>query len=45
MTAAETVETEVTNTNSRSWADYTNLDDRISQTSIDTPRFKPFTLF
>ena len=24
--------------------DYTNLDDHISQTSIGTPRFKPFTL-
>ena len=44
MTAAKAVETEVTNTNSLS-RDYTNLDDRISQTSIDTPRFKPFTLF
>ena len=44
MTAAKAVETEVTSTNSLS-RDYTNLDDRISQTSIDTPRFKPFTLF
>ena len=43
MTAAEAVETSVTTTNSLS-EDYTNIDDHISQTSIDTPRFKPFTL-
>ena len=43
MTATEAVETSVTTTNGLS-QDYTNLDDHISQTSIDTPRFKPFTL-
>ena len=43
MTAAEAVETSVTSTNSLS-QDYTNLDDHFSQTTIDTPRFKPFTL-
>ena len=26
------------------WLDYTNLDDHIAQTSVDTPRFKPFTI-
>ena len=44
MTAAEAVETLFTTTNSLS-QDYTNLDDHISQTSIDTPTFKPFTLY
>ena len=44
MTAAEAVETSVTITNSLS-EDYTNLDDHILQTTIDTPRFKPFTFF
>ena len=43
MTAAEAVETSVITTNSLS-EDYTNLDDHISQTSIDTRRFKSFTL-
>lgn len=44
MTAAEAVETSVTTTNSLSQT-YTNLDDHISETSINTPRFKPFTFF
>ena len=43
MTAAEAVETSVTTTNSLS-QDYANLDDHISQTSIDTSRFKLSTL-
>ena len=43
MTAAEAVETSVTTTNSLSQT-YTNLVDHISETSINTPRFKPFTL-
>ena len=38
MTTAEAVETSVTTNNSLSQA-YTNLDDHISQTSIDIPRF------
>ena len=44
MTVAEAVETSVSITNSLS-QDHTNLDDHISQTSIDTPRFKPFILY
>ena len=43
MAAAEAVETSVSTINSLS-QDYTNLNDHISQTSIDTPRFKPFIL-
>ena len=43
-TAIEAVEASVSATNSLS-QDYPNLDDHISQTSIDTPRFKPFTLY
>ena len=42
LTAAEAVATSVNTTNSLS-QDYTSLDDHTSQTSIDTPRFKPFT--
>ena len=42
--AAEAVETSVTTTCNSLSQDYTNLDDHISQTSTDTPRFKPFTL-
>ena len=43
---AQPIETSVTATNSRLSQDYTNLDDHISQTSIDTPiaTFKPLTL-
>ena len=41
MTAAEAVETSVTNSLSQ---DYANLDDRPSPTCTDTPGFKPFTL-
>ena len=45
MTTAEAVEMWVTSTNIDSLSqDYTNLDDHFSQTTIDTPRFKPFTL-
>ena len=43
MTAAEAVETSVITINSLS-QDFTNLDDRPSQTLTDTPGFKPFTL-
>ena len=45
-TAAEAVETSLTTTNRLPSLsqDHTNLDDHISQTSINTPRFKPFTL-
>ena len=38
------VETSVTTTNSLSQV-YTNLDGHISQTSIDTPRFKPLLYY
>ena len=44
MTTAEAVETSVTTTCNSLSQDCTNLDDHISQTSIDTPRFKPFAL-
>ena len=45
MTTAEAAETSVTTTDIKSLSqDYTNLDDHILQTCIDTPRFKPFTL-
>ena len=45
LTAAVAVETSVATTCNSLSQDHTNLDDYISQTSIDTPRFKPFTLF
>ena len=41
MTAAEAVETSVTNSLSQ---DYTNLNDLPSPTCTDSPGFKPFTL-
>ena len=44
MTAVEAVETWVAAICNSLSQDYTNLDDHISPTSIDNPRFKPFTL-
>ena len=38
MTSVETIKTSGTTTNSLYQLDYTNLDDHISQTSIDTPK-------
>ena len=41
MTAAEAVETSITNSLSQ---DYSNLDDLLSLTCTEFPGFKPFTL-